>query len=252
MVTKQNRNLIMTNALLLSASKEGDSGYLEHALPLISQFIQELQLGSAPSIVFIPYAGVSVSYDDYFQKVDSALSTLSCDLTSIHHYEDPKQAICNADIVLIGGGNTFALLDRLYKQDLVTTLKEQFSSKLAYIGWSAGSNIAGASIKTTNDMPIVEPTTFDALGFLPFQLNPHYTDYQAPGHNGETREMRLQEFMVLNPSMPIVGIQEGSALRLKGHSLILQGNKVAYEFIGGAKTEKPINHDFSYLMEKTC
>lgn len=238
----------MTNALLLSASREGNTGYLEHAIPLIEQFLSHLPCSSTPKILFIPYAGVSVSYDDYFEMVKGALTSLSIELTSIHQYEDEKAAIRNSDIVLVGGGNTFALLERLYQRDLILELQQQIDSGTAYIGWSAGSNIAGASIRTTNDMPIVEPKSFDALNILPFQINPHYTDYQAPGHNGETREMRLQEFMVLNPKTTVVGIQEGSALLLANGKLTLLGDKQAYEFKAGNKVTVESNHDFSYLL----
>ncbi|GAB2992484.1 dipeptidase PepE [Psychrosphaera aestuarii] len=238
----------MTNALLLSASREGNTGYLEHAIPLIKAFLSQLTCSSTPKILFVPYAGVSVSYDDYFEMVKKALTSLPVEITSIHHYDDQKTAIRNSDIVLVGGGNTFALLDRLYQLDLILELQQQIDNGTAYIGWSAGSNIAGASIRTTNDMPIVEPKSFDALNILPFQINPHYTDYQAPGHNGETREMRLQEFMVLNPKTTVVGIQEGSALLLANGKLTLLGDKQAYEFKAGNKVTVESNHDFSYLL----
>lgn len=240
----------MSNALLLSASREGKTGYLEHAIPLIKEFLESLNLATTPNVLFIPYAGVSVTFDQYHAMVQNALADLDISFSSIHQHDDEKQAIDNADVIFVGGGNTFALLDRLYKAELVEYISTKVRSGKAYIGWSAGSNIAGASIKTTNDMPIVEPQSFDALNIVPFQLNPHYTEYQAPGHNGETREMRLQEFMVVNPDTTIVGIQEGSALRLSSNGLCLLGKKVAFEFKAGQKTEVKPHHSFNYLLGK--
>ncbi|MDB2374076.1 dipeptidase PepE [Psychrosphaera haliotis] len=239
---------MMPNALLLSASREGETGYLEHAIPLIKEFLESLNLATTPNVLFIPYAGVSVTFDQYHEMVHNALADLNINFSSIHQHDNEKQAIDKADVIFVGGGNTFALLDRLYKADLVEYISTKVQSGKAYIGWSAGSNIAGASIKTTNDMPIVEPQSFDALNIVPFQLNPHYTEYQAPGHNGETREMRLQEFMVVNPDTTIVGIQEGSALRLSSNGLCLLGKKVAFEFKAGMKTEVEPHHSFNHLL----
>ncbi|WP_199608594.1 dipeptidase PepE [Flocculibacter collagenilyticus] len=232
----------MINALLISASREGDTGYLTHALPMISQCIEDIT-----DILFIPYAGVTISYDDYAKKVADALSPLNIKLTSIHTLTDKKNAIKNAKAVLVGGGNTFHLLHELYQEGLINPFQEAVQNGCKYIGWSAGSNIAGLSIKTTNDMPIIEPKSFDALQLMPFQINPHYTDYQAPGHNGETREMRLEEFMQVNQT-PIIGIQEGSALLRKNDKLQLLGTKEAYLFRNGSKEVIAANSDLSSLL----
>lgn len=232
------------NVLLLSASKADNTGYLVHAEPLINDFLAELQ-PTPPTkplnVVFIPYAGVTISFDEYLETVAGALAPLSyLNISGIHQYEDKAAALQQADVIMVGGGNTFALLDRLYQDELMEVIQQQVKQGTRYIGWSAGSNIAGATIKTTNDMPIVMPKTFDALGFLPVQLNPHYTDYQAPGHHGETREMRLQEFMVLEPETPVLAIQEGSAIEIKAQNIRLVGSKPGFVFKAGKKSPMPL------------
>lgn len=231
------------NLLLLSSSREGNTEYLAHAQQMISD-----HLGTVKHLLFIPYAGVSISYDTYTNMVQSALEPLGIKVTSIHQVTDAKKAIEEADAIAVGGGNTFHLLHQLYEGNLIEIMQKVVASGTPYIGWSAGSNIAGASIRTTNDMPIIEPKSFNALNFVPFQLNPHYTDYQPPGHNGETRQMRIEEFMVLNPSTTIVGIQEGSALKRTGDTLTLIGDKVGYSFLAGEKSEIAIDSDLSRLL----
>jgi dipeptidase E len=243
---KQNtKGLFMTiNALMLSASRVGNSAYLTHTLELIRPLTQPGQ-----QWLFIPYAGVSVNYDDYLIKVQTALEPLPIIITSIHQFSDPKQAIKDAAGILVGGGNTFQLLNELYRYDLVHLIREQVENGMPYVGWSAGSNITGASIRTTNDMPITEPPSFTALGFLPFQLNPHYTNYQMPGHNGETRAQRLLEFTMVDPLTPVIAIQEGSALWRRGETLQLIGDEVAYLFHGKQQeVEIAVNSDLSHFL----
>lgn len=242
----------MINALLLSASKADNTGYLEHAIPLISDFLNSDNLPTddvSLKVLFVPYAGVSISFDDYTHQVEQALAELPVEIIGIHEFDSPQIAIEQSDVILVGGGNTFSLLSRLYDNDVVEGLKNAVLNGKKYIGWSAGSNIAGLSIKTTNDMPIVMPSTFDALGFVACQLNPHYTDFVPPGHHGETREMRLQEFMVVEPKTPIIGIQEGSALLLQDEKVTLIGNKVGYFFLGGQKEILDVNSNVTPLLE---
>lgn len=234
------------NALLLSASKVGDTGYLEHALPLIQQFLPQDQ--SLTDVVFIPFAGVTITYDDYTDRVKAALKPLELKVKGIHEFDDQKDALLKAKVILIGGGNTFELLNQLYLRDLLKPIQQAVGQGTYYIGWSAGSNVAGQSIRTTNDMPIVQPESFKALNLVPFQLNPHYTDYQAPGHNGETRQMRIEEFMVLNPTTTVVGIQEGSALQLNDKNLLLVGSLPAYLFKGGDKITIETSSNLSHLL----
>lgn len=214
--------------LMLSSSRAGNEDYLDHAKPLILAHLNQLS-----EVVFIPFAGVTIDWDNYTQKVQDALPELK--IKGLHEFADKQSALQNAKAVLVGGGNTFNLLATLYDESLISILRERVSDGMPYIGWSAGSNICGASIKTTNDMPIIEPPSFDALGFLPCQLNPHYTDYHPPGHNGETRDDRLAEFSVLNPDTPIIAIPEGTALKMSGDNLTYLGDKTGFVFIGEEK-----------------
>lgn len=217
--------------LLLSSSRAGNSEYLAPALPLIAE-----QLVGVTQVLFIPYAGVSVSYDNYLQMVQSALNPLGIVVQSIHQLPDPISAVQQAQAIMVGGGNTFQLLHLLYQQQLLSVIYDKIAQGTPYIGWSAGSNIAGLSIRTTNDMPIVQPASFTALQLLPCQLNPHYTDYKPAGFHGETRDMRLAEFMHLEPATAIIALPEGSALRRDAEQLTYLGQTDGYLFIGGSKT----------------
>lgn len=233
----------MKNLLLLSSSRENQSGYLEHALPMIKE-----HLGTIKELLFIPYAGVTISYDEYTDMVQNALKPLGIKVTGIHTATDPVKAINDADAVAVGGGNTFRLLHQLYENKLIDSIQTKVEQGMPYIGWSAGSNVAGLSIRTTNDMPIIEPKSFDALGLVGFQINPHYTDYNPPGHNGETRAQRLAEFMVLDPKMPIIAIVEGTALKRQGDTLTLIGPNNGYLFHGGNQTTIDAGADLSSFL----
>jgi len=251
----------MKNLLLLSSSRVKNTGYLAHAKNMIKDHLVDKNNNSIKTLLFIPYAGVSISYDEYTKMVKLALNDLNVTVTGIHEYEDPKAAILSAEAIAIGGGNTFHLLAELYKHDLVTDISNVCNEGIPYIGWSAGSNVAGGSIRTTNDMPIIEPPSFTALNLVSFQLNPHYTDYTPPGHNGETRAQRIAEFMVLNPNMPVVAIVEGSALKIQdGNLTLIPGSKVAshpskyaytdgYLFKAGKKSVITSDDDLNYLLK---
>jgi len=228
--------------LMLSSSKVGSEDYLQHAIPMLDQHLPDIK-----ELLFIPFAGVSVSWDDYTTKVQNALPDYK--VKGIHQFSNAYQALENAQAILVGGGNTFNLLNQLYQQDLIDTVKSQVNKGIPYIGWSAGSNICGNSIRTTNDMPIIQPPSFDALNFVPFQLNPHYTDYQPPGHNGETRAQRIEEFCILNPEMPVIGIREGCALLLQGESLVLKGELDGVVFEGAAQRVIQPEQDLSGYLE---
>ena len=229
------------NLLLLSSSRAGNTGYLEHARPLIND-----HLNGITDVLFIPFAGVTIDWDTYTLTVQDALPELT--IHGIHQCEDAKTAVQQAKAVLIGGGNTFNLLNELYKQDLIQVLRERCAAGMPYIGWSAGSNVAGFSIRTTNDMPIIQPPSFDALQFLPFQLNPHYSDYQPEGFHGETRAQRLAEFMRVDPDMPVVAIREGSGLKLHKDQLRLVGDKPGVIFHAGRQLEIEAGCDLSELL----
>jgi len=233
------------NLLLLSSSRVGSTEYLTHAENMIKQ-----HLGSSiTEVLFIPYAGVSIDFEAYESMVNEAFTEFGYNIRSIHHFENPKQAIKQAQAIAVGGGNTFCLLNELYQNDLISTIQDKIKLGTPYIGWSAGSNIAAPSIRTTNDMPIIEPPSFNALHFLPFQLNPHYIDGNPPGHNGETREMRINEFLVKNPSQTVVGIPEGTALRVESNRLIYLANVNGYLFDkSNGKEIIEANADLSHLL----
>ncbi|MCW8107882.1 dipeptidase PepE [Alteromonas ponticola] len=224
-----------SHVLMLSSSRAGTENYLEHAKqPILSH------LGTRREILFIPYAGVSIEWDEYTEKVQEALP--ECKIRGLHTFEDPLRALleanANSQAIAVGGGNTFHLLATLYHYGMVEPLRQVIADGTPYIGWSAGSNICGATIRTTNDMPIIEPHSFNALNILPCQINPHYTDYHPPGHNGETRDDRLQEFTRLHPTIPVLAIREGTALRLSKGELTLVGENGGFVFLG--KDKKPI------------
>ena len=229
--------------LLLSSSRANNSDYLAPYMNWLSD-----HLAGVDELLFIPYAGVSINYDDYLQLVSQALAPKGIKVSSIHQYADARQAVLNAKAIAVGGGNTFHLLYQLYQQDIVQLIKKRVTEGVPYIGWSAGSNIAGASIRTTNDMPIIEPASFNALNLLPLQLNPHYTDYKAEGFHGETRDMRLAEFMQLHPATPIIALPEGTALKRSGNSLTLLGSEGGYLFLGGNKTPLAENCDLAEFL----
>lgn len=219
----------MRKVLLISSSKYADTPYLEHALPWLKQHF------SGKTVTFIPYAGVAISYDEYLGKVQQALAPAGIKVKSIHHSADPLAAIESAEAVAVGGGNTFRLLQQLYDTGVMNALRRRISQGMPYAGWSAGSNIAGLSIRTTNDMPIVQPPSFTALAAVPFQINPHYTNATPAGHRGETRDERIMEFMQLNPATSILGIPEGTALSVTGAEMQLLGNIDGVVFRDGTK-----------------
>ena len=197
------------NLLLLSNSTSPGQPYLAHARDWIAG-----ALGDAQSVVFVPYAAVTFSYDAYVERVREALDGLGVEIVSVHETAHEARAVADADAILVGGGNTFHLLREMRVRGLVEAVRGRVRAGATYVGWSAGSNLACPTIRTTNDMPIVEPPSFEALGFVPVQINPHYTDAHPDGHQGETRAQRLAEFVVANPGVPVVGLPEGTALRI--------------------------------------
>ena len=214
----------MKNALLISASSYQDTGYLRHCKNWVKDFLGE---SGKEEILFIPYAGVRRTNDEYEQKVIDRLKNKN--IKSIHHYEDKISAIKNANSIAVGGGNTFMLLYTLYKLNLIEAIQEAVANGTKYFGWSAGANIAGKTMMTTNDMPIIMPKSFDSLNIFPYQINPHFISGKLAGHNGESREERLEEFLIANPKDTIYALPEGTALLIAdneaqviGHSEILK------------------------------
>jgi len=229
------------NVLMLSSSKYANHDYLAYAKAWITEHLKD-----CTQILFIPYAGVSINWDSYTQKVQQALPEYA--IKGIHEFPDAASALNQADAILVGGGNTFNLLHHLYENNVLNLIQEKVQLGVPYIGWSAGSNICGLSIRTTNDMPIIEPESFTALSFIQAQLNPHYNDYVAPGHHGETRDERIQEYCILHPSVPVLAIREGSALLLQNNRLSLLGELNAFVFQGQNKLEVNASQDLSEYL----
>ena len=202
--------------LLISNSTLHGGGYLDHAEREIRDF-----LGNARNVLFVPFA--LFDRDAYAAKTRERFAAMGYELTSIHEVQDQQESVENADAVFIGGGNTFRLLRTLYEFELLAPIRRRVESGMPYIGSSAGSNVAAPTIKTTNDMPIVEPPSFTALGLVHFQINPHYLD-PLPGstHMGETREERIREFHEENDAA-VVGLREGAWLEISGPRLHLRG-----------------------------
>jgi dipeptidase E len=188
-------------------------------------------LSATSELLFIPYAQPGgISYDQYTSYPRKALKSLGLVVKGIHEYENETAAIEKAEAIFIGGGNTFLLLKTLYEKKLIRPLRQAVQNGTRYMGSSAGSNVAGLSIGTTNDMPIVYPPSFEALAFVPFNINPHYLDPKPDDtHMGETRETRIKEFHVQN-SQAVIGLREGSWLRVKNDRYFLGGDLTARLF----------------------
>ncbi|AWG23952.1 dipeptidase PepE [Flavobacterium kingsejongi] len=216
----------MRNIIIASTSTLHDGSYLEYLLPTLQSHFE-----NAKTILFIPYARPGgISHEDYTQKVRQAFSPLGISVTGIHEYDNPAEAITNAEALFTGGGNTFVLVTQLYKNNCMEALEITVKNGTPYLGTSAGSNICGLSMQTTNDMPIVYPPSFKTLGFVPFNINPHYLDPIAGStHMGETRETRILEFHAYN-NIPVVGLREGSWLEVKGNHVTLKGSLPARIF----------------------
>ena len=234
--------------IAFSSSKEGKSSYLQTAIPAINFF-----LGNEPlKIAFIPFAAVNPDYEDYANKVRNALEALPYTIQTADS-ASAYAVIENADAIMVGGGNTFKLLHHLYTFQLMELIKNKVNAGIPYIGWSAGSNITGATICTSNDMPIINPGSFKALEFFAFQINPHYYNQPIAGFNGETRNQRLAEFLQLNPAVPVVALPEGTALVLEAGHLKLTGNTNAWlfrwEHAALVQLELTTADDLSFLLK---
>lgn len=232
--------------LLLSNSTNPGEAYLGYPKQSIKSF-----LGTNPlKIVFIPYAAVTFSYDEYVQKVNDSLIEIGQQVVGIHTFENAKEAIKNAEVIMIGGGNTWKLTYMLQSNGLIDAIRDKVKAGTPYIGWSAGSNVACPTLRTTNDMPIIEPKSFDTLNLVPFQLNPHYLDAHPSGHGGETREMRINEFIIQNPEVYVVGLRESTILKYDNGKLELIGDRTARIFKSDKEPyELTSEDDFSFLLK---
>jgi dipeptidase E len=234
----------MVNALLLSNSTMPGTSFFTWAAPFVTPF-----LSGRKNLLFVPYAAVTFSFEDYTARVNEVFEHSGLRVSGLHNANDPVEAINNADGIVVGGGNTFALLQRLYEQKCVNHLRQRILAGVPYVGWSAGANLAGPTIMTTNDMPIVQPPSFESLGIVPFQINPHYHELKFAGQGGETRRERLEEFMVMNPDKKVIGLPEGMLLHRSGDSLTLRGTGTARLYQAGSGiTDLPAGDDVSFLL----
>ncbi|MDZ7738186.1 MAG: dipeptidase PepE [Bacteroidales bacterium] len=233
--------------LLISNSTNAGEEYLDYPKHEIRSFLGEKPVKA----LFIPYAAVTFSFSDYEEKVRKRFNEVGHDIESIHNSPDPLKAIKDADAIVVGGGNTWQLLKMIIENKLIEPIRKKVQGGTPYIGWSAGSNMACPSIRTTNDMPVVEPESFSAFNLIPFQINPHYLDANPDGHAGETRQQRIEEFLVVNPGIYVAGLREGTMLLLEDGKLSLVGPRKLRLFRKGDKpVELEKSDDLSFLLKK--
>lgn len=232
--------------LLISNSTNPGEPYLDYPKNNIKSF-----LGNKPvKALFIPYAAVTFSYDTYEEKVSERFREIGHEIISIHRFSDPVAAVNEASVIVTGGGNTWKLLKMIRDNKLIEAVRQKVNSGTPYIGWSAGSNMACPTIRTTNDMPVVEPDSFSAFNLIPFQINPHYLDANPAGHAGETREQRIEEFIEANPEIYVAGLREGCMLLREDAKLKLIGTRTLRLFKkGNVPVELTSNDDLSFLLK---
>ena len=230
--------------LLISNSTNAGEPYLQYPMPRIAEFLR-----GVTTLAFVPYAAVTFSYDEYERRVRERFEPLGIRVESVHRAANPAAAIRRADAVCVGGGNTFALARKMQQQGLMQAIRRKIASGAPYVGWSAGSNVCCPTICTTNDMPIVQPESFRAIGAVKFQINPHYLDANPEGHAGETREQRLLEYIAANPRRYTVGLREGCMLHYEDGRLELIGPRPMRIFKKGMTPyEVSAGDDLSFLL----
>lgn len=232
--------------LLISNSTNAGEEYLKYPVQEIRKFLGETTLNCA----FIPYAGVSITYDDYTKRVRQRFEEAGHKIVSVHEVKVPTRLVKESDAVVVGGGNTWQLLKLIQENNLIEAIQNEVSKGKPYIGWSAGSNMACPTIRTTNDMPIIQPLDFNAFNFIPFQINPHYLDANPEGHAGETREARIEEFIEINRDINVLGLREGTMLRIEEQNVELIGPRNARLFrYGQEHRELSKDEDLNFLLD---
>jgi dipeptidase E len=231
--------------LLLSSSRVEGSGFLEPAAPVLKEFLG----GRVGRVLFVPYARVVGSYDDYVERVRPVFREIGCDVEGLHRFENPVRAVEQAEAVVVGGGNTWHLAREIHRLMLAEPIRRKVRGGTPYVGWSAGSNLACPTFQTTNDMPICDPLGFDALGLVPFQINPHYLHGRPANFHGETREERIIEYLALHPQVVVVGLPEGSMLRIEDGAIRLLGGRPCRLFRHGEEPRELGPEDsFDFLL----
>jgi dipeptidase E len=220
------------------------SGYLDHCEADLRRFLK-----NSASILFIPYA--LADWDAYSRKVADRLARVGVDVAPIHDAVDPVEAVENASAVFIGGGNTFRLLHLIQEQKLLAPIRKRVTAGMPYVGSSAGTNVACPEIKTTNDMPIVQPRSFEALDLIPFQINPHYLDPDPTSkHQGETREERIRQFHEMN-ERPVIGLREGAILEVGETEFVIRGTEGIRLFRRGRPpVEYPVGATVEFILDR--
>ncbi len=232
--------------LLLSNAKREGMGYLEHARGHLKSFFGD----TIREVLFVPYAGVTKSHDQYVEQVRPVFESLGIGVTGIHAARDPCEAVRDAQAIVVGGGSTWRLLRELRLAELLPVIRNRVVAGMPYAGWSAGSNIACPTIMTTNDMPICDPGGFDALALIPFQINPHYLHGNPPGFKGETREERINEFGVLHPRAWVAGLREGTGFLVEDGAITLLGEAQCRIFRhGDTPRELGPDDEFGFLLK---
>ena len=232
--------------LLLSNSTNQGEEYLGWPREILSNFIKK---NNIKSCLFVPYAGITVSWDDYTARVQDVFSKWGCTVQSVHTVSDPVLSVSKAECIVVGGGNTFRLVQMMHETGIMSAIREKVLAGIPFIGWSAGSNVACPTLCTTNDMPIIQPSSFDTLNLIPFQINPHYLDANPEGHGGETREQRINEFQALNAEVVVVGLREATALHIDGNNLNLLGNRSMRLFVAGKEpVESQPGNEIGFLL----
>ena len=233
--------------LLIINSTNAGEAYLDYPKHNIHDFLGE----KCVKCLFIPYAGVTVTWEDYEKKVKNRFNEVGHDIVSIHHFDDPVKAVEDADCIVIGGGNTWKLLHDMHANKLIEPIRKKVLGGTPYIGWSAGSNVTCPTLMTTNDMPIIDPLGFDALNLIPFQINPHYLDKKVEGHGGESREDRILEFIEVNREVYVAGLREGCMFVVEGDKMKIIGQRNMRLFKYGEETrEIAPTEDFTFLLKK--
>jgi len=239
--------------LLISNSTMAGEAYLGWPKQFISDFLKKEKV---KRVTFVPYAGVGLSpesleasYNVYLERVAAVFKELGFEVESVHKAADPVNMIENAEAIAVGGGNTFHLVAQMHKTKIMQAIKKKAENGTPYMGWSAGANVACPTLMTTNDMPIIQPESFNCLNLVPFQINPHYLDANPEGHGGETRQQRIEEFLVINSKMKVLGLREASLLHVEGNSMKLMGfRKLRLFSFGKEPVEYKENSDLSFLL----
>lgn len=235
----------MIRSLLLSNSTMPGTPFFRWPSPYVKDFLGK----QVKEVLFIPFAAVTFTYDDYLGKVREVFGSLGYGVEGIHETGNKKAAIAKAEAIVVGGGNSFALLARMYAEDLVAVVRSKVVAGTPYIGWSAGANMACPTIMTTNDMPVVMLRSFLSLNLVPFQINPHYHELKFENQGGETRRERLEEFLLLNPEKKVIGLPEGMFVRREGNSLLAGGEGTAKLYEAGKPVKDiPAGSDISFLL----